>query len=90
MAKLNRALKREPDAGAISEAIPWRDVDSTCVRRWRYLPDGRLFQVEFVEGGVYEYYNVPDTVAEFFEGSSSYGRAFRALILNVFPYRKIG
>ena len=48
-----------------------------------------ILQVEFIEGRVYQYQNVPVEVYEAFLIASSYGKFFEEKIKGCFPYRKI-
>ena len=48
-----------------------------------------MLQVEFIEGGVYQYQNVPERTYEDFLNAESHGRFFANRIKDHFPYRKV-
>ena len=48
-----------------------------------------MLQVEFIEGGVYQYQNVPENLYESFLAADSHTRYFESRIKNRFQYRKI-
>lgn len=54
-----------------------------------YDPSSQTLEIEFNSGGVYQYYNVPQTIYEQLMMASSHNRFFRAYIRNVYEYSKI-
>jgi hypothetical protein len=70
-------MKREP-------------VESSSIAAVGYLPARRLMEIEFRNGGVYEYQGVPDTLYREFLRADSHGRFFTQHIRpGGFPYRKV-
>ncbi len=55
-----------------------------------YNDDAMILTISFQRGGVYEYYNVPVTVADGFRDAPSAGRYLAAAIKGNFDYSKIG
>jgi hypothetical protein len=51
--------------------------------------EGGVLRVEFVRGGIYEYYNVPEDVYETLVQAKSLGNAFDTLVKGKFAYSKI-
>lgn len=64
-------------------------VKSSNLRSVGFDPNVKILEIEFTNGGVYEYYNVPESVYRELMAASSHGKYFHANISKVFNYRKI-
>jgi hypothetical protein len=53
-----------------------------------YSDEGQVLEVEFVKGGVYQYYGVPRSEYENLLTAPSIGRFFNANIKKSYPYAK--
>jgi len=51
-------------------------MESTAIKRFKYYIEERRLRIWFVKGGVYDYYNVPESVALDLSQASSKGRYF--------------
>lgn len=67
----------------------WLLVGSTNVAEWRYLWEDQILEVEFLTGGVYQYYDVPVPVARGFYYTSSPGRYVWQFLRDRYPYAKL-
>lgn len=54
-----------------------------------YDEDGQVLEIEFRNGGVYQYYSVPRSIYEGLMNAASHGKYFHAHIRDVFTYRRI-
>jgi|GEM_PF-648779 len=54
-----------------------------------YEHKDRMLQVEFIDGPVYRYQEVPHTIFEEFLQASSHGRYFESNVKNKFEHRRI-
>ena len=54
-----------------------------------YEHKDRMLQVEFIEGPVYRYQEVPHNIFEEFLQASSHGRYFESNVKNKFEHRRI-
>lgn len=61
-------------------------LESTVVRAVGYT---HVLEIEFQNGRVYQYFEVPKTIYSEFLESDSKGRYFNAHIRGKFPYREI-
>lgn len=68
------------------ERVP---VISSNLESVGYNPDSETLEVEFKNGSVYEYYNVPSFMHERLMAASSVGTFFNAEIRNVYNNSKI-
>lgn len=70
-----------------------RDIktpDSSNIAAVRYDDDTQKLEIDFKQGGTYEYDNVPKDVAEGFESAPSAGKYFHAnIVKGGYNYRKI-
>ena len=64
-------------------------VLSTEIEWIGYEEKTNMLQVEFIEGGIYLYQNVPDRVYQDFLNAESYCRYFETFIKGRYSYRKI-
>ena len=64
-------------------------VSSSNIRAIGYDPQGKVLEVEFVNGGIYQYFGVSQQLYERFMATSSKGKFFSAHILDKFKTKKI-
>ena len=64
-------------------------LDSTAIRRFKYTIDNETLRIWFVEGGVYDYYNVPESVVMILADAQSKGRYFYYNIRTSYEFRRI-
>lgn len=50
----------------------------------------QTLEIEFLSGGVYQYYNVPENLYDQLMRAGSKGRFFHQYIRNAFPYSRVG
>jgi len=65
-------------------------VQSSNLAAIGYNPDTAILEVEFLNGSIYEYKNVPQGVYDEFISASSHGSYFNREISKNYPYEKIG
>lgn len=70
-------MNREPVASSTIVAIGYDEPSQTL-------------EVEFMSGGVYQYYNVPQELAGELMRASSKGQFLHYQIKNAYPYSRIG
>lgn len=63
-------------------------VESSNINTIGYDPKGQLLEVEFKNGQVYEYRDVPPDVCGELLGSPSVGKFFSRHIRNIYPFRR--
>lgn len=64
-------------------------VLSTEIEWIGYERKNHMLQVEFIEGQVYQYSNVPESVFHEFLNAPSHGRFFEQNIKSRYSYRKV-
>lgn len=64
-------------------------VSSSNLRSVGYDPGTNTLEIEFLNGGIYQYSGVPESVYRGLMAAESHGRYFHAHIKDVYPYRKI-
>ena len=64
-------------------------LDSTALRRFKYWIDEKRLRIWFVEGGVYDYYNVPESVVITLSQAQSKGRYFYYNIRLEYNFKRI-
>ena len=64
-------------------------VSSSNVKAVGYDADRQTLEVEFWNGGVYQYYGVPDQIHTQFMQASSKGRFLHYYIKNRYPYSRV-
>ncbi|WP_273660229.1 KTSC domain-containing protein, partial [Pseudomonas aeruginosa] len=62
-------------------------VGSSNLASIGYDPSTETLEIEFLNGRVYEYYGVPETIYTDLMGASSLGIYFRDHIMNSFSYQ---
>jgi hypothetical protein len=64
-------------------------VNSSNVSSVGYDADSQILEIEFNNGGVYQYSGVPESVYEGMMGADSKGKYFHANIKNAYPFSKL-
>lgn len=67
-----------------------QSVASTNVISIGYDEQTETLEVEFLNGSVYQYYNVPPDLFERFRTAPSKGQFLNAMIRNAYPYSRVG
>jgi KTSC domain len=65
-------------------------VASSNVASVGYDPDSETLEVEFTNGSIYQYFNVPNHLHEQFMMAPSKGQFLNAYIINAYPYSRVG
>jgi len=65
-------------------------VSSSNVASIGYDADAQVLEVEFVNGGVYQYTNVPREAFDELQSAASKGSYFSQNIKNRYPYTRVG
>ncbi len=68
------------------ERIP---VSSSNIASVGYDVETQTLEVEFLHGGIYQYFGVPVEIYEAFMGASSHGQFFHYNIKNHYPFARI-
>lgn len=64
-------------------------VDSSTVLSIGYEPTSSTLEVEFKNGGVYQYYNVPESIYQQLMASDSKGKFMNAYIKPAYPCSRV-
>ena len=64
-------------------------LESTAIRRFKYWVKEKTLRIWFVEKGVYDYYQVPESVVITLSEAQSKGRYFYYNIRTSFEFRRI-
>ena len=64
-------------------------VLSTEIEWIGYEQKNSMLQVEFIEGGIYQYQNVPKNIYDNFLNADSHCRYFETFVKGLYQYRKI-
>ena len=64
-------------------------LNSSTIASAGYDVNQRLLEIEFISGGVYQYFNVPESIATGFFNASSHGKYFHDHIRNVYRTSKV-
>ena len=67
-----------------------KPVTSSNVASIGYDPSSETLEVEFVNGSIYQYYNVPQSIYDSFRAASSAGKFLAYQIKNAFPFSRVG
>jgi hypothetical protein len=67
----------------------WRAFQSTHLNAGRYEPEDHLFQLQFVNGAMYLYNGVPQTVVDSWYQSSSPSDYFIYKVKGKYDYQKL-
>ncbi|AFY68553.1 hypothetical protein Pse7367_0237 [Thalassoporum mexicanum PCC 7367] len=66
-----------------------KSVSSSNLASVGYAPDTQILEVEFMNGGLYQYSSVPQSVYAGLMSASSHGSYFNQYVRNVYSYQKI-
>lgn len=64
-------------------------LDSTAIRKFKYWIEERRLRIWFVKGGVYDYYDVPESVVITLAQAQSKGRYFYYNIRLEYKFKRI-
>ena len=64
-------------------------VTSSNLRSVGYDPSTETLEVKFLDGGIYQYDNVPSNIHDALMSAHSHGEYFAANIRNSFRYRRV-
>jgi hypothetical protein len=64
-------------------------VDSTTIVSVGYDASMETLEIEFKNGGIYQYYNVPETVYRQLMEATSKGQFFQTYVRDAFPYSRV-
>ena len=64
-------------------------VESSNLNSVGYEPDTKTLEIEFHDGGIYQYFDVPEHIHADLMSASSHGKYFHANIRKNFRYEKI-
>ena len=67
-----------------------KPVSSTNLRSVGYDQATQTLEVEFLSGGVYQYYNVLQHIHDELMQATSKGRFLNTYIKNAYPYSRVG
>lgn len=65
-------------------------VSSTSIASIGYDEASQTLEIEFSNGSVYQYYNVPQTIFDELRTSPSVGKFHAYQIKDVFPFSRVG
>ena len=65
-------------------------VASSNIASIGYDANTETLEVEFLNGSVYQYYNVPQNMYDQLMAEGSKGRFLNAYIKNAYPYSRVG
>ena len=63
--------------------------ESSNIARFRYHSETSTLEIEFSKGGVYEYFDVPETVFEGMQSAASKGQYLAQEIKGVYRYARV-
>lgn len=63
--------------------------ESSNIAGFDYDPDQQVLIVEFINGGRYNYYDVPESVFEEMQAATSKGQYLARNVKNVFRYARV-
>ena len=64
-------------------------MDSTAIKKFKYDIESKRLRIWFVKGGVYDYFNVPESVVMILSQAQSKGRYFYYNIRMSFGYARV-
>lgn len=62
--------------------------DSSNIARFRYDAGATILFIEFKNGGIYQYFDVPGSVFEAMKGAGSKGQYFAQSVKGIFRYAR--
>ena len=82
------AFFNQTAAKAMNAGKSPKQAASSCISSINYDPDTEDMMIQFVNGGTYQYADVPESVDDRFESSSSFGKFFNRYIKPNYNYNK--
>jgi hypothetical protein len=70
--------------------VPRERVASSTISAIGYDEASETLEVEFLNGSIYQYYNVPAALFEQFRTAPSKGQFLNTMIRNAYPYSRVG
>ena len=64
-------------------------VSSSNIRSIGYDPESKTLEIEFHSGGIYQYFNAPESIYNALMSASSHGSYFHRHIKDQFQWTKI-
>ena len=68
--------------------MDWIEGNSSNIARFKYDPTSRVLAVEFKNGGVYNYFDVPDSAFEEMKNAGSRGQYLAQRIKGAYRYAR--
>lgn len=65
-------------------------VSSSNIASIGYDPDSETLEIEFTNGSIYQYFNVPAGLHEQLMAAPSKGQFLNTYIRNAYPYSRVG
>ena len=65
-------------------------LSSTSIRSLGYDQPSQTLEVEFLNGAIYQYYNVPENMYSEMMKASSKGKFLHLYIKNAYPFSRVG
>ena len=65
-------------------------VGSSNISSIGYDPSRDTLEVEFLNGSIYQYFNVPENMYKQLMATPSKGRFLHAYVKNAYPYSRVG
>jgi hypothetical protein len=65
-------------------------VASSNIASVGYDPDSETLEIEFINGSIYQYFNVTSGLYEQLMAAPSKGQFLHAYIRNAYPYSRVG
>ena len=65
-------------------------VSSSNLKSVGYSAEYQTLEIEFVNGAIYQYYNIPKNIYEELMQASSKGKFVHQQIRNAYPYSRVG
>lgn len=65
-------------------------VASSNIASIGYDPDSETLEIEFTNGSIYQYFNIPGELNEQLMASGSKGQFLNVYIRNAYPFSRVG
>ena len=66
----------------------WIEANSSNIARYAYDPESYVLAVEFINGGIYNYFDVPEAVFEQMQAAPSKGQFLAQQIKDSYRYAR--
>jgi KTSC domain len=68
----------------------WIDAPgSSNIARYRYVSESQVLEVEFLRGGTYRYFDVPETLFQLMNGAPSKGQFLAQQVKGKYRYARM-